>query len=124
MLTVLIIEDDPNVRKFVAVNLSQRGYRTITAANGEDGLAQARAERPDLILLDLKLPGADGWTTLETLRAESDLASIPVIIITASAVKEEERRARQLGAVDYLVKPISVRQLLAAVQAVLGEEGA
>ena len=124
MSTILIIEDDPNVRKFVTVNLARRGYRAIEAADGEEGLAQARAERPDLILLDLKLPGADGWATLETLRAESDLASIPVIIITASAVKEEERRARQLGAVDYLVKPISVRQLLAAVQAVLGEEGA
>ena len=120
VLIVLVIEDDPDVRRFITVNLSQRGYRTITAASGEDGLAQARAGRPDLILLDLKLPGADGWTTLETLRADPDLAGIAVIIITASAVKEEERRARQLGALDYLVKPISVQQLLVAVRAVLG----
>jgi len=122
MPTVLIIEDDHNVRKFVAVNLSQRGYRVIPANNGEDGLDQARAERPDLILLDLRLPGADGRATLETLRADPDLAGVAVIIVTASAVKEEERRARQLGALHYLVKPISVQQLLVAVRAVLGEE--
>ncbi|HID61833.1 MAG TPA: response regulator [Anaerolineae bacterium] len=121
MPTVLIIEDDPNVCKFITVNLSQRGYRTLTATNGEDGLAQARAEQPDLILLDLKLPGADGWATLETLRADPDLLGIPVVIITASAVKEEERRARQLGAMSYLVKPISVQQLVTTVRAALGE---
>jgi len=122
MPTVLIIEDDPNVGKFITVNLSQRGYRTITATSGEDGLAQARAERPDLILLDLKLPGPDGWATLETLRSDPDLTGIPVVIITASAVKDEEERARQLGAIDYLIKPIGVQQLLAAVRAALGEE--
>ena len=120
MSTILIIEDDPNVCKFITVNLSQRGYRTITATNGEDGLARARAEQPDLILLDLKLPGCNGWATLETLRTDPDLAGIPVVIITASAVKEEEERARQLGAVDYLVKPIGVQQLLGAVRAASG----
>jgi len=123
MPTVLIIADDPNVCKFITVNLNQRGYRTLTATNGEDGLAQARAERPDLILLDLRLPGADGWATLETIRADPDLLSISVVIITASAVKEEEGRARQLGAMSYLVKPISVQQLVTTVRAALGERG-
>jgi len=122
MPTVLIIEDDPNVCKFITVNLSQRGYHTFTATHGKEGLARAHAERPDLILLDLRLPGADGWVTLETLRADPDLVGIPVVVITASAVKEEERQARQLGAVDYLIKPVGVRQLLAAVRAALGEE--
>ena len=122
MPTVLIIEDDPNVRKFVSVNLSRRGYRVISAADGEDGLTQARTERPDLVLLDLRLPGADGWVTLEAIRADPDLARILVVIITASAVEEEERRARQLGVVDYLVKPLSAQDLVAAVRAALGEE--
>jgi len=123
MPTVLIIEDDPNVRKFISVNLSRRGYQIISAADAENGLAQAHAGRPDLILLDLKLPGADGWATLETLRSDPELASILVVIITASAVEEEERRARQLGAVNYLVKPLSAQDLVAAVRAALGEEG-
>jgi DNA-binding response OmpR family regulator len=123
MPTVLIIEDDPNVRKFVSVNLSRRGYRVISATDGEDGLTQARTERPDLVLLDLKLPGADGWATLEALRADPDLTHILVVIITASAVEEEERRARQLGAVNYLIKPLSAQDLVAAVRAALGEEG-
>jgi len=122
MPTVLIIEDDPNVRKFVSVNLSRRGYRVISATDGENGLTQARTERPDLVLLDLRLPGADGWVTLEAIRADPDLARILVVIITASAVEEEERRARQLGVVDYLVKPLSAQDLVAAVRAALGEE--
>jgi DNA-binding response OmpR family regulator len=119
MARVLIIEDEPSLLKFLSQNLALRGWDVVAVADGQEGLRQARETRPDLILLDLMLPVVSGWEVLETLRQEGVLRSVPVIVVTAAARAEEERRARWLGATDYLLKPFGVPELLRRISAIV-----
>ncbi len=106
---VLVIDDDPSVREVVSRMLTKEGYRVEAAASGSDGLRMAREIIPDVITLDVKMPGMDGWAVLSTLKTESALAHIPVIML--SIVEEAEMSAR-LGASGYLIKPVDREQLL------------
>lgn len=117
--TVLLVEDDPDLLRFARLTLRLGGYRALTASDGADALALLRRSRPDLMLLDLRLPGVDGWQVLATLQAEPTLQHVRVVILTASADYDEERRARASGVVEYLVKPISADGLLDAVDRAL-----
>ncbi len=119
MPRVLIIEDEPSLVKFLSQNLALRGWDVVVATDGAEGLRQARDTHPDLIMLDLMLPVKSGWEVLETLRLERDLRSTPVIVVTAAAREEDERRARRLGATDYLLKPFGVPEMLRRINAVL-----
>jgi two-component system phosphate regulon response regulator PhoB len=112
---VLIVEDDPDLLRFAQVTLRLGGYRALVATDGAAGLAVARKARPQLILLDLRLPGMDGWQVLRGLREAPSLATVPVVMLTASAGADDRDRALLAGAVDYLVKPFSADDLLAAV---------
>ncbi|MBI3977744.1 MAG: response regulator [Chloroflexi bacterium] len=109
--TVLVIDDDPVARDLMTRHLTREGYRVATAAGGEEGLRRARELRPSAITLDVMMPRIDGWTVLAALKADRDLADIPVVMMT---MVDDQNRGYALGATDYVVKPID-RNRLAAV---------
>ena len=117
--TVLLVEDNPDLLHFASVTLRLAGYRVLTATDGPQGLTLARGKRPALVLLDLRLPGLDGWEVLAALRADPALQAVPVVVLTASAEPHWQERARQAGATAYLVKPVSADDVLAAVERAL-----
>ncbi len=108
---MLVIDDDPSVCELMTRLCGKEGYEVLTAGNGEEGLKLAREKRPNLITLDVMMPGMDGWTVLKTLKADPVLSSIPVVMMT---IADDRARGLALGAADYLVKPVD-RNLLAGV---------
>jgi two-component system cell cycle response regulator DivK len=111
MSLVLIIEDNPRNLKLARDVLNHQGYDTLEAANAEDGLALARDRRPDLVLMDVQLPGMDGVQALERLRSDPETRDIPVIAITAFAMKDDRERFLAAGFDRYLAKPLDIREL-------------
>jgi len=120
--TILVIEDEPDIRDFVARLCQLEGYRVLQAEDGETGLRLAKEERVDLVLLDLRLPKIDGWTVLKELKSNLELSSIPVVIFTASAAVSQRDRALAMGAVDYLVKPLSAATLKETIAHILHDK--
>jgi signal transduction histidine kinase/CheY-like chemotaxis protein len=112
--TVLVIDDDPAIRELLPRCLASQGMRSVTASDGAEGLHLARALRPDMITLDVLMPGMDGWAVLTALKASPDLADIPVIMLT---IADERDTGFLLGATDYLTKPIDNERLAALVSA-------
>jgi len=119
---VLIVEDNRDYAATLRTNLEHEGYAVTVAATGVDGLAAARGGAFDLVLLDLMLPAMGGFTVLQRLRAEGIAA--PVLLLTALGTEEEKLRGFGLGADDYVVKPVGLRELLARVRALLRRAGA
>ncbi len=115
---ILIIDDETDVATMLMYRLKASGYEVIMAATGKEGIRQAEAERPDLILLDYKLPDIRSEELVEQLKFSSQLAAIPVILITAS-VEEIEEKALECKASDYIAKPIGPEELIRKVQAQL-----
>lgn len=113
---ILIVDDDALMRRSLAFNLQQAGYRATSAGSAEDALAQAQLETPDLVLLDIGLPGMDG---LDALRRFRDRLAIPVIFVTARRRELDEVLGLELGAEDYITKPFDINVLLAHIKAVL-----
>ena len=113
---VLVVDDDVNTVELVKLYLNRDGYKVITAYEGNEALRSARESHPDLIVLDLMLPGVDGLEICRTLRSESE---VPVIMLTAKTTEEDRLKGLQLGADDYVTKPFSPRELAARVRAVL-----
>jgi DNA-binding response OmpR family regulator len=113
---ILVVDDEPRVSRLARDYLEKSGYRVLTAADGISALAMARRERPNLIILDLMLPGMDGREVCRTLRRESDL---PIIMLTALAEESDQVLGLEIGADDYIVKPFSPRALVARVRAML-----
>lgn len=113
---VLVVDDDVNTAELVRLYLNRDGHRVITAYEGNEALRLARESRPDLIVLDLMLPGIDGLEICRTLRAESD---VPIIMLTAKTTEEDRLAGLGLGADDYVTKPFSPKELAARVRAVL-----
>jgi signal transduction histidine kinase/DNA-binding NarL/FixJ family response regulator len=111
--SVLVIDDDSAVRDRLQPLLSREGFQLVYAESGEDGLELARARRPDAILLDVLLPGLDGWSVLRSLKADPNLAPIPVVMLT---IVDDRQRALSLGAVDYLSKPVDREQLITTMR--------
>ena len=107
---ILIVEDNEKNAKLVRDVLQFKGYRTLEAATAGDGIALARAEQPDLILMDIQLPDMDGITAVERLRAEEGTAGIPVVALTAFAMSSDRERIMAAGFTGYLSKPINVRE--------------
>ncbi|MBZ9572445.1 response regulator [Patescibacteria group bacterium] len=101
---ILIIEDDKFLRELIAQKLVKEGYKTFEAVDGEEGIKKIKAEKPDLILLDLILPGIDGFEVLSRMKEEPTLVQIPVIILSNLGQKDDIERGLKLGAVDYLIK--------------------
>jgi DNA-binding response OmpR family regulator len=115
--TVLVIEDDPSIILGLQLNLTRAGYRVRMARDGVEGLEAVAADRPDLVLLDLMLPGVDGLEILRRIRASDE--RLPVVILTAMSAEQDKIKGLDLGANDYVTKPFSVAELLARVRAAL-----
>jgi DNA-binding response OmpR family regulator len=113
---ILVIDDDPKIVAAIKLYLEHDGYQVAVAYNGQQALAAARAQQPDLLVLDLMLPQVNGLDVCRRLRAES---AVPIIMLTARATEEDKLRGLDLGADDYLTKPFSPRELVARVRAVL-----
>jgi CheY-like chemotaxis protein len=111
--TVLVIDDDADMRDLLGRFLTKEGYRVLPADNGEQGLALAKTQHPDVITLDLMMSGMNGWSVLSTLTADPALAGIPVIIVS---MLDDHRTGYALGASDYLTKPVDRDRLLAALR--------
>lgn len=127
MVRILIIEDEPDLAGLIEYNLRAAGFETETAGTGASGLAKARTQRPDLVLLDLMLPDLPGAEVLRLLKADAELRRAAVIIVSARGQEADRIQGLELGADDYVAKPFSVRELLLRVKAVLrradAEEG-
>ena len=114
--TLLIVDDNATNLKVAVEHLKAYSYTILTASNGESGLERAQLTQPDLILLDIKMPGIDGIETCRRLKANPDLSAIPVIFMTALGDADDKVRGLEAGAVDYITKPIEAAELLARVQ--------
>jgi DNA-binding NarL/FixJ family response regulator len=117
MTTLLVIEDESDLRESLVTTLRFEGFDVDGAADGPAGLALARRRRPDLIVCDIQLPGPDGYAVLAEVRADPDLGAIPFIFLTARGERADQRQGMVLGADDYLVKPVPLEDLLAAIRA-------
>ena len=116
---ILIVDDEEDILELVAYNLKREGYQTVSAVSGEEALKKCRSETPDLIVLDLMLPGIDGLQVMKTLREDSVTKNIPTVMLTAKGDEADIVTGLELGADDYISKPFSPRVLLARVRAVL-----
>jgi two-component system alkaline phosphatase synthesis response regulator PhoP len=118
-ITLLVIEDDRQIRRVVQGYLERAGYRVLAAADGDAGLVLAQHEKPALIVLDLMLPGVDGWEITQRLRRSTDpaLANVYILMLTARVEEADRVRGFAIGADDYVVKPFSPRELTARVEA-------
>jgi len=117
--SIVAIEDEPDLLEVLNYNLSREGYRVQTAANGEDGMRLITRHRPDLVLLDLMLPGVDGLEICRRVKFDPNTSSIPIIIVSAKGEEQDVVLGLEMGADDYVCKPFSPRELLARVRAVL-----
>lgn len=116
---ILIIEDEKDIVKMLEYNLKKEGFRSVSCYDGEKALELVYKERPDLIILDLMLPGMDGLEVCKALKNESKTSSIPIIILTAKSQESDKIVGLELGADDYMTKPFSPRELIARIKAVL-----
>ncbi len=113
---ILVIEDQEDNRKIVRDLLTSVGYDVIEALTGEDGVRVAEAERPDLILMDIQLPGLDGYEATRRIRANAALRQVPIIAVTSYALSGDDLKARDAGCDAYVTKPFSSRALLAKIR--------
>ncbi len=115
MTKVLVIEDDAVIADGIVQHLSAAGFEAVSVGGGESGLARLRYEQPDVCVLDLMLPGLDGWKLIETVRGEG--IGTPIVVISARGTEHDRVHALEIGADDYLVKPFSMKELVARVSA-------
>ena len=117
--SILVVDDEPDIRRLVVLHLEREGFRCRMAGTGPDALREAKAAVPDLVVLDLMLPGLDGLEVCRRLRSEASTAGVPIIMLTAKADEVDRVVGLEVGADDYVVKPFSPRELVARVRAVL-----
>ncbi len=121
---ILIVEDDPDIRELVAYTLGKEGYETLQAASGEEGLKALAERKPDLVLLDVMLPGMDGLELLRRVKAAKETREVPVLMVSARGEEVDVVSGLELGADDYVTKPFSPRVLVARVRTALRRAGA
>jgi len=124
MARILLVEDNELNRDMLSRRLMRRGYQVDLAADGMEGLQMANATSPDLILLDLSLPGMDGWEVLRHLKQHPSMKRIPVVALTAHALVTDRNRALEAGFDDYDIKPVEMPRLLKKMETLLNSEGA
>ena len=121
---ILVVDDEPDLLRMLEVAFGQRGHSVLTASTGTEALVTAEGERPDLILLDVIMEGMDGWEVLKLLKLDPDTHDIPVVMLSARVEARDKIRGLQEGAVDYVTKPFSVRELVSTVESVLARPAA
>jgi CheY-like chemotaxis protein len=119
---VLVVDDEPDVLLLCRVNLEFEGYAVSEASDGERAMEQVRAERPDVVLLDVMMPRMDGWQVLAALKADEELRDIPVVMLTAKVQDQDQIRGWSEGVADYITKPFSPLALSQVLQDVLATE--
>lgn len=119
MKLVLVVDDEKDILQLIRYNLEREGFRVETASDGNEALRKTNEVKPDLILLDIMLPGKDGYEVMKSLNQNEKTAGIPVIFLTAKSAEFDEVLGLELGADDYIVKPISPRKLISRIRAVL-----
>ena len=117
--TILVVDDDARVVELLQITLTGRGYQVIVARDGATALGLVRERRPDLIVLDTRLPMTSGYTVLDTVRRDESLSHTPVVLISTDAATESRLQGLRLGADDYLVKPFSPRELIIRIRRIL-----
>jgi len=118
-LTVLVIDDDPVILELLRVNFEIEGFDVICAKDGEEGLARAHAERPDVVISDVMMPKRDGLQLLSDLKGDPDTSDLPVILLSAKAHRSEVQHGLDMGADDYITKPFDPLELIDRLNAVM-----
>lgn len=121
---IIVVEDETDIQDIIAYNLKREGYEVLIAGRGDQGLSLIRAKNPDLVILDIMLPGIDGLSLCQQLRTETKTRTLPIIILSAKEEESDVVIGLGLGADDYIPKPFSPRELLARVKAVLRRSSA
>lgn len=114
---ILVVDDSPTERYFMVELLTQNGYQVLTAENGEEGVSKAKSEMPDLILMDVVMPGINGYQATRALMRDEATKHIPVIVCTSKGQETDKIWGLRQGAMDYLVKPVNSQELLAKISA-------
>jgi len=122
MTRILLIEDDAMSQDMLSRRLTRKGYEVFTAADGQEGLDLARAQAPELILMDMSLPVLDGWEATRRLKSAPETGAIPIIALTAYAMIGDRERAIEVGCDDYDTKPVELSRLLEKMEALLGRK--
>jgi len=118
---ILVIEDDPASLRLTQYMLEHKGYEVLTAVNGLDGLKKARSEEPDLVILDVMLPGMDGFDICYNLRAEPQTAKMPILMLSAKAREVDMDTGRKVGADNYITKPVDPAEIISSVEVLLAQ---
>jgi len=121
---ILLVEDNEMNRDMLSRRLTRRGYEVVMAVDGEQGIAMATSESPALILMDMSLPGVDGWEATRQIRAAPATRAIPVIALTAHAMEGDREKALAAGVDDFDTKPVELERLLGKIEALLGRNAA
>jgi two-component system cell cycle response regulator DivK len=121
MTKILLVEDNEMNRDMLARRLTRRGYEVVIAVDGAEGVAKARSDAPDLILMDMSLPVMDGWETTRRLKTAPETQAIPIIGLTAHAMSGDREKVIEAGADDYDIKPIEIDRLLGKIQSLLSK---
>ena len=124
MTKILLVEDNEMNRDMLSRRLQKNGYEVVLAIDGEEGMAKAHSELPALILMDMSLPGIDGWEATRRLKAAPQSQKIPVIALTAHAMTDDRDKALAAGCDDFDTKPVELSRLLSKIQALLGRHAA
>jgi DNA-binding response OmpR family regulator len=117
--TALIIDDEPDIQNFISRVLELEGYHVLKAGDGNIGMAILKEHPTDIVLLDLRLPGTDGWSVLHEIKRTPELVKIPVVVITAIAETTQRQKTLRMGATQYLIKPLSAHRLSRTVAEIL-----
>jgi two-component system cell cycle response regulator DivK len=121
MRRILLVEDNEMNRDMLSRRLRRRGYEVLIAVDGSEGVAQAQSEHPDLVLMDMSLPGIDGWEATRQIKADAVAKKTPVIALTAHAMEGDRQRALDAGCDDYETKPVDIDRLVSKIDALLAK---
>jgi CheY-like chemotaxis protein len=119
---ILIVDDEPDILKIVIFRLKTKGYQTISATSGEEALRLVAENKPNLIILDLRMPGIDGDEVCRRIKADQDLCDIPVILLTASTGQDIEKLSKEIGAVDFIRKPFDSQEFINKIEGILSKK--
>ncbi|MDI6739854.1 MAG: response regulator [Candidatus Edwardsbacteria bacterium] len=118
---IMVVDDEPYIARVIKFKLEQEGYTVISANDGITGLNKIREEKPDLVLLDVMMPGMSGYEVCQKIKGDAELAGIPVVILTAKGQERDREQGFSMGASDYITKPFSPNRLLELVKSIVGE---
>jgi DNA-binding response OmpR family regulator len=118
---ILLVDDEEDILDFLELILEEQGYAVIKATSGREALAAAQVNRPELILLDIMMPEMDGWEVLKLLKADEEVAHIPVAMLTARTEMKDKIQGLQEGAIDYICKPFATKELLDKLEIILAQ---